>query len=67
MFNATWKTLRTAPVVKCFHKARIVPSEDKCENETGSGSGTSMGQNWQQLCKALRIMFRQHMVTLLVL
>jgi len=66
MCNAAWKMLTAATFVACFHKARIVPPEDECENE--SEGDTSVVQNWQWLCKALGITrtFRQHTVTLLV-
>jgi hypothetical protein len=67
MFNAVWKTLRAAPFVKFFHKARIVLPEHKCENEIESESDSRMVQNRPQLCKTVGIMFRQHMMTLLVL
>jgi hypothetical protein len=62
MRNAAWKMLMAGAVVNRFHKARILPSEDVCENEIESD--TSVVQIRQRLCKTF--VFRQHMVTLLM-
>jgi hypothetical protein len=54
-------------ICELLSQARIVPPEEECENGIESEIDTIVVQNRQQLCRTLGVMFRQHMVTLLVL